>query len=230
MSILVTDCPRCGAKEITFEVMDQQAIEVIFGWKQVIEVFCCCRKCQKTTVFQVTQKQPSDERTINSGLRNYPMAINNIVEIISYVSVANFASVKPPEFLPKHIESAFKEGVSCLSINCVNAAATMFRLCLDFATKGMLPQGDNGPSLKVARSLGLRLQWLFENEVLPESLKELSMCIKDDGNDGAHEGLLDENDARDILDFTIILLERIYTEPERLIQAKVRRNKRHEAK
>lgn len=50
--------------------------------------------------------------------------------------------------------------------------------------------------------------------------------MKDDGNDGAHEGTLTQHDADDLLDFTIALLERLYTEPERLRLAKARRDAR----
>lgn len=68
--------------------------------------------------------------------------------------------------------------------------------------------------------------WLFETGRLPDSLKDLSSCIKEDGNDGAHAGNLKKSDADDLLDFTSVLLERIYTEPERLRLAKERRDAR----
>ena len=103
----------------------------------------------------------------------------------------------------------------------------MFRLCVDLATKSMLPAEDTpGLNAKTRRDLGLRLPWLFENSRLPESLKDLSSCIKEDGNDGAHSGNLSEADASDLLDFSVALLERIFTEPERLRLAKERRDAR----
>ena len=110
-----------------------------------------------------------------------------------------------------------------MAIGCNNAAATMFRLCLDIATQNLLPEQAEELANRVRRSLGLRLPWLFENGVLPEALRDLSTCIKDDGNDGAHEGTLSTEDTADILDFTYILLERIYTEPKRLEEAANRR-------
>jgi hypothetical protein len=90
-----------------------------------------------------------------------------------------------------------------------------------------LPESDsNGLNAKIRRSLGLRLKWLFEQSLLPNALEDLSSCIKEDGNDGAHEGTLGKEDAEDILDFTFALLERMYTEPERLRLAKERREAR----
>jgi hypothetical protein len=91
----------------------------------------------------------------------------------------------------------------------------------------MLPQEEaEGLNAKVRRDLGLRLPWLIASGRLPETLKELSSCIKEDGNDGAHAGTLKQPDAEDLLDFTIALLERIYTEPERLRLARERRDSR----
>ena len=79
---------------------------------------------------------------------------------------------------------------------------------------------------KIRRSLGLRLPWLFAQGLLPVAVQELSACIKEDGNDGAHVGSLTQADAEDLMDFTIALLERLYTEPERLRLAQARRDSR----
>lgn len=116
----------------------------------------------------------------------------------------------------------------CYGVSCYNAAGTMLRLCVDIATRTLLPKEDlDGLSGKTRRDLGLRLPWLFANGKLPEGLKDLASCIKDDGNDGAHEGTFTKKEAEDLLEFTYILLERLYTEPQRLRVAKQRRDERH---
>ena len=90
-----------------------------------------------------------------------------------------------------------------------------------------MPADDaQGPNARTRRDLGLRLPWLFQNGFLPAALKELSACIREDGNDAAHSGTLRKTDAEDLLDFTTALLERIYTEPERLRLAQQRRDSR----
>ena len=106
----------------------------------------------------------------------------------------------------------------------------MFRLCVDHATTALLPK-DGHPGLNgaVRRSLGLRLQWLFDNGQLPQALRDLSHAVKEDGNDGAHVGILNTQDAEDLLDFTIALLERLYTEPKRIELAVARRTARRAA-
>ncbi len=154
------------------------------------------------------------------------------MRIEGIVSKKDDASVEPPKYLPQSIEAAFREGSMCLAVSCYNAAGTMFRLCVDLATRSLLPEGElEGLNQKVRRDLGLRLPWLFANRILPTALHDLSTCIKDDGNDGAHAGTLGKDDAEDLLDFTTALLERLYTEPEVLKLAKERREaRRAEAK
>jgi hypothetical protein len=149
------------------------------------------------------------------------------MKVEGHISLKDEISDVPPEHLPSNIEEAFREGATCMATGCYNAAGTMFRLCIDLSTRGMLPDGQvEGLNRSVRRNLGLRLPWFFDNGLLPEALRELSTCIKDDGNDGAHEGTLSEEDASDVLDFTYVLLERIYTEPKRLELAKERRQAR----
>jgi hypothetical protein len=128
------------------------------------------------------------------------------------------------------IKSVFSEGATSLAVGCFNAAGVMFRLCIDHAITTMLPENDvEYLNKRVRRSLGLKLSWLFNHKLLPEALQELSTCIKDDGDDGAHSGSLQKEDAEDLLDFTTTLLERLYTEPERLRLAKERRAARRGA-
>ena len=136
---------------------------------------------------------------------------------------------QPPEHLPEKIATAFNERATCLAVGCYNAAATMFRLCIDLATRSELPPEEPstpGPSARVRRDLGLRLPWLFDNNILPADLRGLSSCIREDGNDGAHAGTLTKEDAEDLLDFATALLERMYTEPKGLRLAEERREKR----
>ena len=98
--------------------------------------------------------------------------------------------------------------------------------CRTPQSRGSPGTGKSLSFAKTRRDLGLRIPWLFENGFLPEALKDLSTCIKEDGNDGAHAGNLSVTDAADLLDFTAALLERVYTEPERLRIAKDRRDAR----
>lgn len=230
MAELVADCPRCGAKEMTFDLMCHIPTGVTYGWRHSCEAFCVCRACGKSTVFSLSQKDIKLEEAFGN-METATVAVNRIAQVEGYISLKDKAGQSPPEHVPESVERVFSEGAACLAIGCWNAAGTMFRLCVDLATRGMLPTEDvSGLNAKTRRDLGLRLPWLIENGVLPEALKELSSCIKDDGNDGAHQGTLGEDEARDILDFTRVLLERIYTEPRRLELARDRREQRRAKK
>jgi len=188
------------------------------------EIFCVCRICNKSTVFTATSRAG---KGINvDDLEGHEGSINELVGLNRYISIRDHAAQSPPKHLPENIESAFKEGATCLAVGCYNAAAAMFRLCLDLATRPLLAKIGEKPNSKTKRNLGLRLAWLFDKGELPESLNDLSTCIKDYGNDGVHEGNLSKEDAEGIFDFTFILLERLYTEPGKLKQAKQRRESR----
>ena len=165
-----------------------------------------------------------NQRCPKLGLEKITVAVNNFLRVERYITTRDRANTPPPDYLPENIRLAFEEGSMCLSVKCFNAAGTMFRLCVDHATTALIPDANsNGLNSAIRRSLGLRLQWLFENGYLPQALRDLSHAVKEDGNDGAHAGLLTEQDAEDLLDFTVALLERLYTEPKRLELAIARR-------
>lgn len=229
-SLLVADCPRCGAKKMTFDL--SKAHPLVAGMvPYVCEVFCICSNCNLTTVFSLCQKESRYTELIEKGLTNYNGAVNKFMNIVNYVSLKDHAIRKPPEHLPENIEAVFREGAACLSIECFNAASTMFRLCVDLSTKDKLPEEDKEClNNRVKQFLKPRLEWLFDKGILQNDLRDLSSCIKDDGDDAVHDGTLTKKDAEDLIDFTYTLLERIYTEPKKIQLAKERRSARHQPK
>ncbi|MDO9559688.1 MAG: DUF4145 domain-containing protein [Syntrophales bacterium] len=232
MPELVTDCPRCGSLKITFDLTQDTLVKVEAQWKRWYETFCVCRHCKRATVFVLSQNNFGDNAILDkNGPAKISRLVNDYMSINGYINLKDIAHTQPPEHLPEGIKAAFEEGAKCLAIDCYNATGTMFRLCVDLATRSKLPKKDV-PSLnaKIRRDLGLRLPWLFDNDYLPDALRELSICVKEDGNDGAHAGSLKKDDAYDLLDFTVALLERIYTEPERIRIAKERRDSRRGTK
>lgn len=230
MSELVADCPRCGSKKITFDLTQQHHVRTRYNWQRWYEAFCVCRHCGRSTVFVLSQNTTADTKIVHeNGLLNLTGSVNGYMDIEGCITLKDFGAQSPPEHLPEDIKVVFEEGAKCLAVDCYNAAGTMFRLCLDLATRSKLPSEEiEGLNAKTRRTLGLRLPWMFDHGLLPEALKELSSCVKDDGNDGAHAGTLGKPDAEDLLEFTVALLERLYTEPEQLRLAKLRREKRHQ--
>jgi len=228
MAQLVANCPRCDTNKITFDLKAMTYVDrdQRYGLNHY-EVFCVCLHCYKSTVFKINDNQQYANNITQDQYLKIPVAINEYIEINGYISLKDANKIKTPECVPNDISVIFQEGAACLSLNCNNAAGTMFRLCIDKVSKSLLPKEiTQGLNHRTRRDLGLRLPWLFDNGKLPENLRELSMCVKEDGNDGAHAGSLSNEDAEDMLDFTIMLLERIYTEPERVRIAQERREKR----
>lgn len=229
MSEIVTDCSRCRARHTTLNVMSENVIAVQQGWQNVYEVFCVCRNCTKSSILVLVDENYETAKLIRNhgGLVAFNCGINDFVRIRGVVSIKDNDPRPCPEYLPENIESVFKEGTVCLTTQCYNAAGTMFRLCLDLATKELLPSVDeNGLTSSIRRSLGLRLGWLFKNNCLPPELEELSSAVKDDGNDGAHSGTLTVEEAEDLFEFSTLLLQRLYTHPRKLQLATERREKR----
>lgn len=232
---LVADCPRCQAKGHTFDVRADLFFGVRYGWQSLHEVFAVCRHCHLGVIFKCELKNTADKTKYfsNGSLTGYNASINDIVKVDRPVTLRDTAGQPAPEMVPKNIESVFAEGSSSLAIGNYNAAAAMFRLVLDLTTKSLLPPvntGDegNGPNRAQRTRLHERLQWLFENHLLPRGLEDLAACVKEDGNDGAHDGTISKADAQDLLEFSIALLERVYTEPGKLAAAKERRDRRRQ--
>lgn len=230
MAELVADCPRCGSNSITFELLGAIHTRTLYEWQYWYEVFAICRRCRRSTVFVLADSVDADYKAVHkTGLLNIDEAVNRYVRIEGIITLKDRAEIEAPEHVPEAIGNVFREGATCLKVDCWNAAGTMFRLCIDLVTRGLLPeQVTEGLNQRIRRNLSLRLPWLFDNQLLPESLRELSTCVREDGNDGAHAGTLGKKDAEDLLDFTRILLERTYTEPERIRQAAERRAQRRD--
>ena len=143
MSLLVADCPRCGANKITFDVLAQVPRGVESGWKPSFELFCLCRSCHVPTDFLVSLDSAparlSDRFETTDALVKWPTALNNHFKIERFISLRDHAKQAPPDFVEGDVARAFEEGAACLSIACYNAAATMFRLCIDLVTRQYLP-------------------------------------------------------------------------------------------
>jgi hypothetical protein len=201
-------------------------VESSNGWVRTFETFCVCRNCDRSTIYVIRLKSYEfSQSTAGHRPEEYNGSLNPFIdEPTRYISIRDMGAQSSPEHVPSEVASAFNQGATCLATECWDAAAAMFRKSVDLTTKPMLPEGDeDGLSAKIRRDLGLRLPWLFKTKRLPEDLADLSTCIREDGNDGAHSGALTKAEAEDLLDFTRALLERVYTQPARLKMAAERR-------
>ncbi|WP_238941158.1 DUF4145 domain-containing protein [Sphingomonas beigongshangi] len=229
---MVSDCPRCASSYITFDVYADVFVGTSHGWVTNHEVIGTCRRCHRPSIFrcQLRAIEDTDKYRRDNSLRSYDGTLNDKLTIKGVVTQRDVASAQAPAYTPETIQQVFAEGTASVAGGCYNAAGAMFRLCLDIVTKGLLPTNADDatkqPNRQQREKLAYRLEWLFQENMLPLDLKELARCVREDGNDGAHDGTLDEVDAGDLQDFTNALLERIYTEPGKILAAQARREAR----
>ena len=221
--MLIRDCPRCGTKQITFDVLAAGDAERKNGFA-AYEAFCRCRSCSKTSIFLVTIRKNQSFRMNDVLKNNY--SLNNILKDTEVVTIYPRAFAIPAH-IPPEINKPFHEALICQAIQAYNAAGCMLRTTVDLVTKKMLEdlQGRNPPK-NTKDNLARRIEWLFDEKQLTQSLKELSTNIRLDGNDAAHEANLKKDDVAAMNDFTTLLLEEIYTNPKKIELAEDRRKKR----
>lgn len=239
---LVYDCPICNAKNSTFDVKGFGDLLSGQDDSLVVQLFSICRACSKAIcIDSVFKKELFNNRTTALKIASSKISLVNYVALYLKERERDFGTVfstftyipvipklgKIPEHLPKDINDIFLEAIKCNSLNCYNAAAAMFRLCLDKTTKDLLNKNKNlNPTVDNSKTIHKRLIWIFQNKLLHSNLEELSKCIKDDGNDAAHDGNIGKVEANDLFDFTYEFLEQVYTQPERVRIAKERREQR----
>ncbi len=133
-------------------------------------------------------------------------------EVFSYP----FVSMNPPIVLSDSFEKSFIEGIKCLNVGAPFAAVVMFRKCLQIIVED---KGAKGRDLKT------KIQSLTISGTLTETLESFSTVIREVGNDGAHPNIFSPSiqDAKDILDFLLLLINQLYILPEKAKQLKDRR-------
>ncbi|MDX2204986.1 MAG: DUF4145 domain-containing protein [Hyphomicrobiaceae bacterium] len=224
---------------MTFDVKGHIFVKQEYGWKNWYETFCVCRRCERTTIFVLTQSLAGHQQyyILSDAISKNPdmllsvdNSLNKLFDVDRYISLRDESVLTAPDHLPSELEKVFREGAGCYSIGAYNAAATMFRLCLDLASRPLLPdpaaQGVSQPNHRERRDLGLRLPWLFKHGLIPRDLEDLASCVREEGNDGAHVGNLSKHELDDLVDFVTSFLERLVTEPKKLELAKQRRTAR----
>jgi len=232
----VADCPRCGVCQVTFDWAGQNLLNQYESHSRLqLEAFCVCRACHDSTVFKLEVDDFVFSKIIREeGFGKINGDVTGMFNYRGYVSIADFDTEEAPEHLPSDVEKAFEEGARCHTIGCPNAAGSMLRLCLDLASKELLtkvpPSAPLQPNNHQKSNLAPRLDFLIDNGYLPNALHDLVHCIRDDGNVAAHQGEVTNDEAQEMMDLTLQVLTRVYTEPCNLAAIKARQAARKAAK
>jgi hypothetical protein len=223
MPMLMLDCGRCGAQEMTHDV---RAATSYYEAGHCYEYTVQCRACFKSSVWQVGKMGGHPDPT---DLLQHNYTINKIVHVIA-LAKPRATALPAPEYTPPELKLIFDEGAQCLAIGAWNASSAMFRKIVDQISKDKMNAAPNPPPDNRTRfNLKPRLKWLFDNNLLPKEVESLADSIREDANDGVHNVPLGEADALDVQDFTVELLETLYTLPGRLREAEARRAQRRTA-
>src|SRR4051794_25751443 len=102
MAIVVTDCPRCGAREITFDVGAQLHVDTHHGWQQWHELFCVCRRCHRGTIFVTVQRTNASQSRLFSasgGLVTFDGSLNGYLDVKWHITVKDEKREAPPDHL-----------------------------------------------------------------------------------------------------------------------------------
>ena len=200
------NCPHCGTTKAGFtgQHSRQRGNEPRGLW----DLFAYCRVCQAGIVIVVRSAQGHNPQN----------------EWILYRATFSIERVYPappveaaPEHTPEPIADDFKEGLRCLRRGDFNAAGMMFRKTLQRATTALAQTAGMTP-FKAKTPLQHRIDALAKAAHLTDSMRDLAVAIKLDGNEAAHEEdqEFDKGAATQTQEFTELFLLYAFTLPERV--------------
>ena len=222
------DCPRCGQSRTTFDILAEKQVK--FSTWEEYETFLVCRKCFQSSIALLKRNETSAENPM-AEKGHYANGAFALVEWVFDVPGRRLL----PAHVPDEVGRIFDEAATCAAVGAYDAAGTMFRKVLDVATRNVTPKPDSDdqlvpPNWKTYKDLRLRLNWLFDQNLLSKSLSDLSSCIHEDGNDAAHDANgISSSEAEDLGDFSERILEALYTVPGQIEANRQRRDERRSA-
>ena len=107
-AVIVYDCPRCGAKNMTFDVKHATGAGVEYGWQRHFETFCVCRNCRTSTTFVIAQRDIHDDSGADSQIVRSPTSsngsLNDLFNVEGFICLKDMGAMAAPEFVPDQIE------------------------------------------------------------------------------------------------------------------------------
>ncbi len=149
-------------------------------------------------------------------LGNVSYTLNNAIGSIDDYSVyLNDAWPRPkkidvPLHVPELVSSYYIQALSSVSIRSFDAAAMMFRKCLEVATKSIDPSTEK-------MKLVDRIDRLFSSRKITEEMKDWAHEIRLGGNEAAHEDAqYSETECQALTEFTEAFLTYSFTLPYKI--------------
>ena len=170
------DCPHCGTKQASFQILSEFHSPLSKG-RIYAFVICGINTCQKaaTAVFQVhltTHGYSGSSNELVSGFSQYPSKFL----FVDFYPKPETPEI--PEHLPENVNTYYLEAVNNVKSS-PNAAGMMFRKTLDTGLKKIDP-GAKGNLLD-------RIKSAAETGKITQDMADWADRIRLDGNDAAHE-------------------------------------------
>ena len=195
MAVFISDCPHCGAEQMTFPIFGARWIG---GGAHPLRatVGAECGRCHLPVAAQLTYTRNS--RTDPTGANDLSMLnrSDSKLEALHFELLEVWpkkGSLSAPADMPAAVERSFLQAERNYAMaDCEEAAATMYRRALDLGIKLAFPD--------VNGTLDKKIKKLAETHELPASIAVWAHEVRLIGNDGAHD------------------VEGTTTHPERLLQ------------
>ena len=204
-----TNCPRCGTKGVAFHFLGQHRfIDDTFG-RGHYDVSGVCGVCNRVVVFTF-RVESHDPDPIQWTVHGSHIPAEYCIEVAPVPP-----STDAPRHTPENVASFFRQGKESVNQGSWDAAGMMFRKTLETGLKAKFPEVTSSltPYERIEKAAKL-------HKLTPD-LAEWSHRIRNLGNDATHEEEpFTETQAREIADFTRIVLEYLFTYPEEVKAAR----------
>ena len=209
MPVFVTNCPHCGAKQMSFEYVSDYLISDVLAI-----AYARCLGCFRPICAQVS--------TSSVPYNAFPLknVAGNLLSLRGYHVEKIWPAVEKidvPEAVPERVSRNFVEAVESRKARHWNAACASYRRCMEIALKQFAPDVE-------AWKLEKRIDKLAAEHRITPDIQKWAHELRLDGNEALHG---DEDATEEMVDqmhhLTYFLLTYLYTLPNQIEEVRARR-------
>ncbi|MFD2755424.1 DUF4145 domain-containing protein [Comamonas terrae] len=208
MSVLVIQCPHCGAEKMTFKVMKSVG-HLIPGQSSVMAL---CSGCDGPVLATLFAPPHMGDRLVEMP--------GNLLQERDFRAIGIWPKPQEPEVpqgVPDKVARSFIEAAKSRRAQLWNAACGSYRRCMELALKEFAPDVE-------AWKLEKRIDKLAAEHRITPALQTWAHELRLDGNEALHgDDDATEDMAEQMHHLTYFLLTYLYTLPNQIEEVRVRR-------
>lgn len=209
MPVFVTNCPHCGAKQMSFEYVSDYLLS-----GELAIAYAKCLGCFRPICAQVSTS------SFSYHSRPLKSVVGDLFRLQGYHVQKIWPAVEKidvPAAVPERVARNFVEAAESRKARHWNAACASYRRCMEIALKQFAPDVE-------AWKLEKRIDKLAaENRITP-AIQQWAHELRLDGNEAVHA---DEDASEEMVDqmhhLTYFLLTYLYTLPNQIEEVRARR-------